>query len=130
MNTFMNFTGCMSVIIWIACYVSLVHKTANSCATQNRCRSWMKLMFYIYYYRMDVPTLNTFLMPIFTVTKVWNTGETGDIYNQQDACLTKLRIRQKLSSLPKWKERSNITFPFCKLYLVLYWIFNYLMVLL
>ena len=29
---------------------------------------------------MDVPTLNTFLSPMFTVTTVWNTGETGDIY--------------------------------------------------
>ena len=29
---------------------------------------------------MDVPTLNTFLSPMFTVTTVWNTGEPGDIY--------------------------------------------------
>ena len=28
---------------------------------------------------MDVPTLNTFLSPMFTFTTVWNTGETGDI---------------------------------------------------
>ena len=29
---------------------------------------------------MDVPTLNMFLSPMFTVTIVWSTGETGDIY--------------------------------------------------
>ena len=28
---------------------------------------------------MDVPILIEFLKPIFTVTTVWNTGETGDI---------------------------------------------------
>ena len=33
----------------------------------------------IWYYGMDVPTLNLFLRPILTVTSVWNTGETGDI---------------------------------------------------
>ena len=29
---------------------------------------------------LDVPTLNTFSRPILTVTTVWNTGETGNIY--------------------------------------------------
>ena len=29
---------------------------------------------------MDALTLGTFLSPILTVTIVWNTGETGDIY--------------------------------------------------
>ena len=29
---------------------------------------------------MDTLTLSTFLIPILTVTTVWNTGETGDIY--------------------------------------------------
>ena len=29
---------------------------------------------------MDVPTLSTFLMPILTVTSVWNTGETGNMF--------------------------------------------------
>ena len=32
------------------------------------------------FYGMDVPTLSTFLIPILTLTTVWNTGETGDIY--------------------------------------------------
>ena len=32
-------------------------------------------------YRMDVLTLGTFLSTILTVTTVWNTGETGDIYS-------------------------------------------------
>ena len=29
---------------------------------------------------MDVPTLSSFLRPTLTVTLVWNTGETGDMY--------------------------------------------------
>ena len=32
------------------------------------------------YYGMDVPTLSTFLRPILTVTTVWNTGKTSEIY--------------------------------------------------
>ena len=32
------------------------------------------------YYGRNVPTLSMFLRPILTVTLVWNTGETGDIY--------------------------------------------------
>ena len=30
---------------------------------------------------MDVPTLKLILRPILTVTLVWNTGETVDIYS-------------------------------------------------
>ena len=34
------------------------------------------------YYRMELDALTQgiFLSPILTVTTVWNTGETGDIY--------------------------------------------------
>ena len=35
---------------------------------------------------MDIPTLSMFLRPILTVTTVWNTGETGDIYFHPPAC--------------------------------------------
>ena len=31
-------------------------------------------------YGMNVPTLKLVLRPILSVTSVWNTGETGDIY--------------------------------------------------
>ena len=36
----------------------------------------------IYYFRMDAVLLRT----ILTVTTVWNTGETGDIYNGHLVC--------------------------------------------
>ena len=37
-------------------------------------------------------TLNTFLRPILTVTSVWNTGESGDIYTPTKYYNIKARI--------------------------------------
>ena len=46
------------------------------------------------YYRMDVHTLSTFLSPILTVASVWNTGETGDMFNafgrKQKGCIVRV----------------------------------------
>ena len=38
---------------------------------------------------MDVIILDAFLRPILTVTTVWNTGETGDIYFEATCMFSK-----------------------------------------
>ena len=43
----------------------------------------------IQYYRMDALPLGTFFSPILTVTTVWNTGETGDVYDKRQPCMCK-----------------------------------------
>ena len=50
---------------------------------------------------MDALTLSTFLSPILTVTTVWNTGETGEIYKRCNlkysiVCLPKLCLSSLL----------------------------------
>ena len=50
---------------------------------------------------MDVPTLNMLLRPIFTVTAVWNTGETGDINNKPVANFTKKKREEISKSFTK-----------------------------
>ena len=37
---------------------------------------------------MDVPTLSSFLRPTLTLTSIWITGETGDIYSRLSRCST------------------------------------------
>ena len=50
---------------------------------------------------MDVPTLSWFLRPIFTVTSVWNPGETGDIHLENDMFFKIHRDLEKINFFNK-----------------------------
>ena len=61
---------------------------------------------------MDAPILNTFWSPILTVTTVWNTGETGDIYLpfcifQKFLCLPECSALTNLGLLWIFRRRQN-----------------------
>ena len=49
---------------------------------------------------MDALTLGTFLIPILTVTIVWNNGETGDInpWSPTAPEFIKMRLKMKITS--------------------------------
>ena len=44
---------------------------------------------------MDFPTLNVFLSLILTVASVWNTGETGDMYEWKEQKRKKEKLKRK-----------------------------------
>ena len=62
---------------------------------------------------MDVPTLDWVLRPILTVTIVWNTGETGDIFT---VSIFKVNVTTVPPPSPEKNEKTwqvKPTFHFC-----------------
>ena len=61
---------------------------------------------------MDVPILILFLRPILTVTSVWNTGETGDMYNGVSKTPIEVLVKP-MSALQKGGRGGQFCLKFC-----------------
>ena len=67
----------------------------------------------VHYYGMDVPTLDWVSRPILTVTKVRNTGETGDIYTVSLFIVNVTTVPPTPIPRKKWKNltrKNNFSF--------------------